>query len=136
MGWNIAIKWIMLISGGLTLTMVYAAVAPEAAMQSTFGDTLDGPLAEIIVRNWGMLVGLMGAMLIYGAFHPHVRPLVLIVAGGSKLAFITLVFLFGRPYLGKAGLAIGVDIVTVGLFAAYLLSNRAQKRHDVVATSV
>lgn len=77
MAWNIAIKWIMLVSGGLTLTMVYAAVAPEAAMRSTFGE-----------------------------------------------------------YLGTAGLAIGIDLVTVGLFAAYLLSNRPEKRHDVVASSL
>ena len=30
MTWNTAIKWIMLVSGALTLTMVYAAIAPEA----------------------------------------------------------------------------------------------------------
>ena len=30
MTWNTAIKWIMLVSGALTLTMVYVAIAPEA----------------------------------------------------------------------------------------------------------
>jgi len=45
-------KWIMLVSGILTSTMLYAAVAPQAALRSTFGETLQGPLAEIIVRNW------------------------------------------------------------------------------------
>jgi hypothetical protein len=41
------IKWVMLVSGALTCTMVYAAIAPEAALSSTFGETLDGPLAEL-----------------------------------------------------------------------------------------
>lgn len=75
MDWIVAkMKWIMLVSGALTCTMVYAVVAPEVALRSTFGETLQGPLAEIVVRNWGALIVLVGAMLIYGAFHPASRP--------------------------------------------------------------
>jgi len=82
MNWIVAnMKWVMLISGALTFTMIYAAIAPQAALRSTFGEALDGPLAEIVVRNWGALVALVGAMLIYGAFSPASRPLVLTVAG-------------------------------------------------------
>ena len=44
-------KWVMLVSGLLTLTMVQAAFAPQAALRSIFGESLDGPLAEIVVRN-------------------------------------------------------------------------------------
>ena len=47
-----SMKWIMLLSGVLTSTMIYAAIAPDAALQSTFGETLTGPLAQIVVRNW------------------------------------------------------------------------------------
>ena len=54
------IKWIMLVSGALTCTMVYAAIAPQAALRSTFGETLEGPLADIVVRNWGALITLVG----------------------------------------------------------------------------
>ena len=32
-------KWIMLLSGVLTSTMIYAAIAPDAALQSTFGES-------------------------------------------------------------------------------------------------
>ena len=32
----------MIASGALTLTMVFAAVAPQAALRSTFGEGLDG----------------------------------------------------------------------------------------------
>ena len=124
MAWSTTIKWIMLVSGVLTLTMVYALIAPHAAMRSTFGATLDGALAEIVVRNWGLLIGLVGAMLIYGAYHPEVRPLVLVVATVSKVAFIGLVLLYGSQYLATAGLAMGIDVVMVGLFVAYLLNTR------------
>jgi hypothetical protein len=124
--WIVAkIKWIMLVSGVLTCTMIFAAVAPQAAMRSTFGVTLEGPLAEIVVRNWGALITLVGAMLIYGAFNPPTRTLVLTVAGLSKLTFIGLVLAYGTQYLGhQAGVSIAVDLIMVVLFICYLAAAR------------
>jgi len=114
-------KWIMLLAGVLTCTMLYAAVAPQAALRATFGETLEGPLAEIVVRNWGALITLVGAMLIYGAFNPASRPLVLTVAGISKLVFIGLVLAQGAKYLATAGVALAIDLALVTLFALYLI---------------
>ena len=120
------IKWIMLAAGALTCTMIYAAIATQAALRGTFGETLQGPLAEIVVRNWAVLITLIGAMLIYGAYQAAVRPLVLVVAGVSKLVFIALVLAQGSRYLGQqAGIAIAVDAVWVVLFALYLAGTRA-----------
>ena len=124
------IRWIMIVSGLLTATMLYATIAPGAALQSSFGETLDGPLAELVVRNWGALIGLVGGMLIYGAFHAEARPVVLTVAGTSKLLFIALVLSQGQRYLAhQAGIAVVVDSVMVLLFGWYLLSTR----HDATA---
>jgi len=126
MSWIVAhVKWIMIVSGALTSTMLYAAIAPQAALRSSFGETLEGPLAETLVRNWGALIFLVGAMLIYGAHHPPSRPLILTVAGLSKLAFIGLVLAQGRRYLGhQAGIAVVIDLVMVALFLAYLVGAR------------
>jgi hypothetical protein len=55
-----------------------------------------GPLAEIVVRSWGALIALVGAMLMYGAFQPMARPLILAVASLSKLTFIALVSSMAR----------------------------------------
>jgi hypothetical protein len=127
MSWFIRnFKWVMLVSGLLTLTMVQAAISPQAALRSTFGDSLEGPLADIVVRNWGALIALLGAMLIYGAFRPHVRNLVLAVAGLSKIIFISLILTYGTQYLGRVGVAVVVDSVMVFLFVTYLsVSGRA-----------
>ena len=77
------------------------------------------------MRNWGALIALLGAMLLYGAYHPPVRPLVLTVAGLSKVIFIGLVLAHGTQYLGhQAGLAIGIDLVMVVLFIVYLVGMR------------
>ncbi len=124
MNWIVSrMKWIMIVSGLLTCTMLYAAIAPQAALQSTFGEGLEGPVAEIVVRNWGVLIALMGGMLVYGGFHPAVRPLVLLVAGASKVMFILLILIAGRQFLGhQAGVAVVSDTVQVALFAGYLIA--------------
>ena len=128
MNWLVAnIRWVMFVSGALTCTMLYAAIAPQAALRSSFGEALEGPVAEIVVRNWGALIALVGAMLIFGAFDRPSRPLVLVVAGVSKLVFIGLVISHGAKYLShQAGVAVAVDLVMVGLFFAYLVGSRGQ----------
>jgi len=123
MNWITAkIKWIMVVSGVLTTTMIYAAISPKAALNSNFGETLDGPVAEIVVRNWGALIALVGVMQLYGAFNVAVRPLVLMVAVVSKAVFITLVLSVGRQYLShQVGIAVVVDSLMIVLYGSYLL---------------
>ena len=119
------IKWIMLVSGALTCTMFYAFIAPQAALTSTFGATLEGPVANVVVRNWAALITLVGAMLIYGAYRPESRTLVLTVAALTKSVFIALVLAQGSRYLGQqAGIAIAIDAVWLVLFACYLAAAR------------
>lgn len=128
------IKSIMIMSGLLTCTMFYAAVAPREALQSTFGDNLGaGPLAEILVQNWGVLVTLVGGALIYGAYDPGARTLALLVATTSKLGFVTLVLSLGPSYLGQqAGIAVVVDTLWVAVFAWYLAATPSDARIELV----
>jgi hypothetical protein len=112
---------IMVASGLLTLTMLYAAVSPVAASQSFIQETPEGAMASIVVPNWGVLIGLMGALLLYGAFHAPSRKLALVVAGASKIAFIALILMQGDRYLSGLQTALIVDAVMVVLFAIYLV---------------
>jgi hypothetical protein len=120
-----SIKWIMLVAGVLTCTMFYAAFAPEAVLRSNFGQAIEGPVAQIVVRNWGALIGMMGLLLIYGAVHEPVRRAALLIAGASKVIFIALVLLFGQQFLQfQIGISIVVDTIMVVLFATYLIGVR------------
>lgn len=131
------IKGLMLVSGALTMTMVYAAGAPAAALQSTFGESLQGPVAEVVVRNWGLLIALMGGLLIHGAFNPQVRRAALLTAGASKVAFIALVLGSGTRFLAYgAGTAVAIDAVMVLLFAGYLLAAPAPRPNGLASAPV
>lgn len=126
MNWIVAkIKWIMLVTGALTGAMLFAAIWPSEAVDLLFDRTLESGMARVIVPSWAAHVGLMGAMLIYGAFSPHVRTLTLTVVGSSKLAFLGLMLAQGRQYLDeRVGIVIALDMVMVALFAIFLFSGR------------
>src|SRR4026207_675215 len=118
-------KWIMLVCGILTCTMFQGLISPQSSLKSIFGETLGVTAIEIIVRSWAALVGLMGIMLIYGAFVSTVRRYSLIIVGISKAIFILLVLSLGKQYLKfAAGTAVIIDSIMVVLFIAYLLLSR------------
>lgn len=126
MNWIVAkIKWIMLLAGALTCTMLYAAVDPSEAVDFLFDRTLESALAEVIVPSWAALFGLTGALLIYGAFVPQARKLVLTVAGSGKLVFLGLVLARGREYLDeKVGLVLALDAAMVAVFVIFMIGTR------------
>ncbi len=103
-------KWVMVIAGLLTCTMFQAVISPQSSLLSNFGQTIDGHLADIVVRNWGALITIEGIMLIYAAFVEAVKRFVLVVAGSSKIIFIVLVVTSAENYLSfGAGTAVIVD---------------------------
>ncbi|MEI9910503.1 MAG: hypothetical protein WDO71_13040 [Bacteroidota bacterium] len=108
--------------------MFLALFSPQASLTSNFAETIEGPVEEIIVRNWGALIGLVGIMLIYGAFNTAVRRFVLVIAGISKIIFISLVLSSGISYSGLgAGTAVIADSIMIVLYIVYLLFSRSSR---------
>jgi len=122
-------KWIMALCGLLTCSMFLGLFSPEASLQMNFGEVpSSSPYENIIVRNWSALLGLTGIMLLYGAFKPSVRSYSLVIAGISKVIFITLVLTFGSQYLShQVGTAVIVDSIMVILFILYLIFSASIK---------
>lgn len=119
------IKWIMLVSGLLTFSMIYGLVAPQEQLRSTFGTTLEGPVADIVVRNWGALIAMVGGILVFASFHPPSRLVAAGAAISSKVVFISLILTLGTDYLAhQAGVAVVADSLMVLLLAIYLLTAR------------
>jgi hypothetical protein len=114
------IKWIMLSAGLLTCSMIFAVFAPETVLISMFGEALTQPLAQVIVRSWGFLIFLVGALLVYGAFKPECRQLALVISSVSKAAFISLIVIYGPQYIDKSVFTIILDSIFIIVFVAYL----------------
>jgi hypothetical protein len=121
------IKWVMLVSGVLTCTMFYGLFAPQAALESMFGASFNGTLENIVIRSWSALVGLIGAILIFGFFSQKYRVFSISVATFSKIVFVSLVLLYGQEFLGKAATVIVMDCVVIFLSGIYLFAVRIQR---------
>jgi peptidoglycan/LPS O-acetylase OafA/YrhL len=119
-------KWLMLLSGVLTSTMFYGLFAPQAALQSMFGSSFNGELESLIIRSWSALVGLMGLMLIFGAFNEKHRVFAATIAALSKLIFVVLLFIYGQSFLQKAAPAIGMDLVVVACTLMFLIAVKSK----------
>ena len=113
------IQWVMLAGGLITASMLLAAAAPRFLFQIMFAETPEGPLGDLLARHWGVLIALTAGMLLWGAFHPEVRTLVLVMVSISKLSFVALT-LRVPAYRARALVPVVVDLVLVALFVAWL----------------
>lgn len=125
----------MIVSGLFTCSMFLALVAPTSGLEMLFGDSLvpadaigssvlDEEFAQIVIRNWGALIGMIGLLLIHGGFKAHSRYLILVIAAVSKSVFIALNLIIGSEYLSTSITAIVLDSVFVLLYVLYLFDNR------------
>lgn len=122
MTWLIDHIHIVLIVGGLlTISMLQFAIAPTRSSISSYGEALEGPLVDLMVRGWGFLIALVGAMMLWAAFHPETRTLAVGVAIASKLFYIGALVAHRKRFLkGFAAVTAGVDLVMVALLGAWL----------------
>ena len=118
------IKWIMLLAGLTTCSTLIAVFAPEEALMNLFGASLTEPLANVVVRSWGFLVFLMGALLIYGAFRPESRMLCIVTAGLSKIGFLLCIALFGSDYADALRITVIFDSAVVAVLAVYVIASK------------
>jgi hypothetical protein len=94
---------ILIVTGALTACTFAAVFAPVAVLRLLFGATRPDQLTIMIARHWALLVTLVGCLLVYAAYHPEVRPAVMIAAIVEKLAIGLLVF--ASPWRRRLGAA-------------------------------
>jgi hypothetical protein len=114
------IELILLITGLATAGALVLFLAPDTMMKLLFGQAPADALSRLIARHWGLLVFLVGALLVYAAYHADVRAPTLIVAIVEKVAFALGVFLSPfrrRPTVLVMGLA---DAGMAAVYLAYL----------------
>jgi hypothetical protein len=87
------IELILVLTGLATASALVLFLLPVTMMRMLFGTAPFDALSILIVRHWGLLVGLVGTLLIYAAYHAEIRVPTLIVAIVEKAAFALGVFL-------------------------------------------
>ena len=116
------IESILLLTGLATAGALLLSLAPVRMSKLIFGRPPADALGIVIVRHWGLLVGLVGALIVYSAYHAEVRLPTLIVAIAEKAAFALGMFLSPsrrRPIilvlaLADAGMAVIYLVYLIG----------------------
>lgn len=115
------IQAILVVCGLLTATMLQFVIMPDRAARSTYGESVEGALGDVVIRGWGLLIALTGSMLIWAAFHPETRTLAIGVALISKIFYMgQLISKRGRFLTGMAGMTVFIDLVMAALLATWL----------------
>ena len=92
------IEIILVITGALTAVALLQFIAPIFTLRMIYGEAPKDLASLALARHWGLLIFLVGALLIYGAFHPAVRDPAVVIAAIEKIALGAGV-LGHRPYV-------------------------------------
>jgi hypothetical protein len=112
------IEWILLLTGLATAGAFVLFLAPVTMLKLLFGQAPSDALSLLIARHCGLLVGLVGALLIYAASHAEIRVPTLIVAIAEKTAFA--IGLFVSPFRRRPTVLV-MALADAGMAAVYLI---------------
>jgi hypothetical protein len=114
------IEPILIVTGAITAGAILQFIAPTLVLGMLQDETPTDEVGLGIARHWGLLVFLVGALLIYAAFHPSVRGPAMVVAAIEKAAVGVGVFgtsLRKRP--AAAAIAAGDSLMAL-VYVLYL----------------
>lgn len=89
-----------------------SGVLGAGRLSALYGVPIDEPNLEILMRHRAVLFGLLGAFLLYAAFHPELHKLALIAGFVSVLAFLYLAWSVGG-YNSQVGRVVTADLVAL-----------------------
>jgi hypothetical protein len=108
---------ILLITGLATAGALVVFLAPATMMKMLFGQAHSDALS-LLARHWGLLVSLVGALLIYAAYHAEVRVPAMVVAIAEKVPFVLTLFM--SPFRGRPAVLL-MALADAGMAAVYLV---------------
>ena len=112
------IELILLVTGLATAGAFVLFLAPVTMMKVLFGQAPSDASSLFIARHWGLLVALVGALLIYAAYHAEVRAPALIVAIVEKLVFA--LGMFFSPFRRRPTVLV-MALADAGMAAVYVM---------------
>ncbi len=112
------IELILLLTGLATASAAALGLAPVTMMKMLFGQAPSDALSLLIARHWGLLVGLVGALLVYAAYHAEIRVPTLIVAIVEKAVFALGMFI--SPFRRRRTVLV-MALADAGMAAVYVI---------------
>ena len=114
------VEIILIVTGAVTALALMQFIAPSPALRMVFGAAPADVVSIALARHWGLLIFLVGALLVYAAFHPLVRAPVMVVAVIEKAVLGLGVFGTSlRTHPAAAAVAAGDTLIAL-IYVLYL----------------
>jgi len=114
------IELILVVTGAITAIALVQFIAPAPVLRMIYGEAPTDEVGLAVARHWGLLTSLVGALLIYAAFHPQVRSAVMLVAVIEKAALALGVFGTALRAHPAAAVAAAGDSLIALIYVLYL----------------
>ena len=115
------IEIILVVTGALTAVALLQFIAPVFMLRMIYGEAPKDLASLALARHWGLLIFLVGALLIYGAFHPAVRDPAVVLAAIEKIALgVGVLGTTLRRHPVAAAIAAG-DLIIALVYLLYLV---------------
>jgi len=114
------IELVLIVTGALTAITIFQFIAPAQVLRMIFGEAPTDEVSLAVARHWGLLVFLVGALLIYAAFHASLRGPAMVVAAIEKAVLGLGVFSTSlRTHPAAAAIAAGDSLIAL-VYVLYL----------------
>jgi hypothetical protein len=111
---------ILILTGALTSVALLQFIAPAPVLRTIFGEAPTDEVGLAVARHWGLLTFLVGALLVYSAFHPSVRAPAMVIGVIEKAALGLGVFGSSlRMHPAAAAIAAGDSLIAL-IYVLYL----------------
>jgi hypothetical protein len=115
------IELILIVTGAITAIALVQFIAPAPVLRMIYGEAPTDEVGLAVARHWGLLTSLVGALLIYAAFHPSIRGPVMVLAVIEKAALGLEVFGTSlRTHPAAAAAAAGDSLIAL-IYVLYLV---------------
>ena len=114
------IETILIVTGLLTAAAIVQFIAPAPMLRVIYGAASQDLPSLVLARHWGLLVFLIGALLVYAAFHPAIRDPAIVLAAIEKIALgVGVLGTVLRRHSVAAAIAAGDSIIAL-VYLLYL----------------
>jgi hypothetical protein len=114
------IELILIVTGALTAIALLQFIAPASVLRMIYGEAPTDEVGLSVARHWGLLTFLVGALLVYAAFHPSVRGPAMVIAVIEKAALgLGILGTSLRTHSAAAAIAVGDSLIAI-IYVLYL----------------
>jgi hypothetical protein len=114
------IELILIVTGAITAMALAQFIAPASVLRMIYGEAPTDEVGLAVARHWGLLTFLVGALLVYAAFHPSVRGPATVIGAIEKAALGLGVFGTSlRTHSAAAAMAAGDSLIAL-IYVLYL----------------